>query len=74
MFWNAIGGALLILAGIVFFLKPEWVWELTEQWKSYRANEPSDFYCITTKIGGVVLILVGIVIEALIILLPFLPD
>ena len=25
------------------FLKPGLIWKLTEEWKSYRADEPSEF-------------------------------
>ena len=30
--------------GMFIFLKPGLVWKLTEEWKSYRADEPSEFY------------------------------
>ena len=33
------------------FLKPGLIWKLTEEWKSYRADEPSEFYLKATKIG-----------------------
>ncbi|MFR7831620.1 MAG: DUF6199 family natural product biosynthesis protein [Blautia wexlerae] len=31
------------------FLKPGLIWKLTEEWKSYRADEPSEFYLKATK-------------------------
>lgn len=40
--------------GIFLFLKPDVYWKLTEKWKSYRADGPSDFYILNTKFGGVV--------------------
>lgn len=43
------------------FLKPEWLWALTEQWKSYAADGPSDFYILNTKIGGVLFAVFGVV-------------
>ena len=35
--------------------------KLTEEWKSYRADEPSEFYLKTTKIGGILFALFGII-------------
>jgi len=49
------------------FLKPGLIWELTEEWKSYRADEPSEFYLKATKIGGALFALFGIIM----IMLPF---
>ena len=49
------------------FLKPGLIWKLTEEWKSYRADEPSEFYLKATKIGGVLFALFGIIM----IMLPF---
>ena len=51
----------------VYFLKPDLVWKLTEAWKSYRADEPSELYLKTTKIGGILFALLGVVM----IILPF---
>lgn len=47
----------LLLIGLVLLCKPDWVWELTEQWKSKDAGEPSSLYIISTRIGGGVCIL-----------------
>lgn len=33
----------------VCFLRPDFVWKLTGEWKSYRADEPSEFYLKVTK-------------------------
>ena len=43
------------------FLKPGLIWKLTEEWKSYRADEPSEFYLKTTKIGGILFAIFGII-------------
>lgn len=40
--WAVIAGV-LILALAFFFCRPEAFWRLTEQWKSYRADEPPAF-------------------------------
>ena len=46
--------------GIFLFLKPDVYWKLTEKWKSYRADGPSDFYILNTKFGGAMFVLLGI--------------
>lgn len=51
----------IIVGGILIFLKPEWLWALTEQWKSYAADGPSAFYILNTKIGGVLFAVFGVV-------------
>ncbi len=60
------GGIIFLALGIFFFLKPDLVWKLTEEWKSYRADEPSELYLISTKFGGILFALLG----AIMILLP----
>ena len=35
--WYPFGCIAFIVGGILIFLKPEWLWALTEQWKSYAA-------------------------------------
>lgn len=49
----------LIAGGIFFWLKPDLVWRITERWKSYRADEPSDFYRFSAKFGGICMIIAG---------------
>lgn len=66
--WWSIGGGIIIFAlGMFIFLKPGLIWKLTEEWKSYRADEPSEFYLKATKIGGALFALFGIIM----IMLPF---
>lgn len=67
MLWSVIGGAIIFLLGLFIFLKPDLVWKLTEEWKSYRADEPSELYLKVTKISGIFFALFGIVM----IVLPF---
>ena len=47
--WYPFGCIAFIVGGILIFLKPEWLWALTEQWKSYAADGPSDFYGNTAQ-------------------------
>ena len=66
MLWS-ISGGVIIFVQVCYFLKPDLVWKLTEAWKSYRADEPSELYLKTTKIGGILFALLGVVM----IILPF---
>lgn len=61
MGWVVFAGIVLIGIGAFLFLKPDLMWKLTELWKSYRADGPSDFYLKSTKFGGVLFMLCGIV-------------
>ena len=53
-------GLLLLALGLVMAFFPEIWFELTESWKSYSASEPSDFYRLSCRIGGVVFALAGV--------------
>jgi len=61
MLWSISGGVIILVLGVFIFLKPDLVWKLTEAWKSYRADEPSEFYLKATKIGGALFALFGII-------------
>ena len=67
MWWSIGGGIIIFALGMFIFLKPGLIWKLTEEWKSYRADEPSEFYLKATKIGGALFALFGIIM----IMLPF---
>ena len=67
MLWSIWGGMIILALGMFIFLKPGLVWKLTEEWKSYRADEPSDLYLKVTKIGGFFFALFG----AIMMILPF---
>lgn len=60
MVWNMIWGIVFIVIGVFAFLKPELIWKLTEQWKSSYADEPSELYRISTRLGGVIFAGIGI--------------
>lgn len=60
MWETTLIGILLIFFGVIIFLKPDWLWAITEKWKSYRADEPSDFYKVCTKFGGILYVLLGV--------------
>ena len=65
MGWTVLAGVVLVVLGVFLFVRPDLVWKLTEQWKSYRADEPSDLYVKSTKFGGVAFALLGVVISVL---------
>ena len=67
MLWAVSVGAIIFLLGLFIFLKPDLVWKLTEEWKSHRADEPSELYLKVTRISGIFFALFGIVM----IVLPF---
>ena len=65
MGWTVLAGVVFVALGVFLFVRPDLVWKLTEQWKSYRADEPSDLYVKSTKFGGIVFALLGVVISVL---------
>lgn len=67
--WSILTGICLMALGVWMFLKPDAVWSLTEKWKSYRADEPSDLYRTLTKLGGALFVLCGLMMVALPLLL-----
>ena len=67
MWWSIGGGIIIFALGMFIFLKLGLIWKLTEEWKSYRADEPSELYLKTTKIGGILFALLGVAM----IILPF---
>ena len=65
-----IAGLALIAIGVVMLVKPQLVFELTESWKhDSGAAEPSKLWLFSTRFGGVMCVLAGI----LCIIVPFLP-
>ena len=65
MLWCICGGIIFFALGIFIFLKPDLIWKITEQWKSYSADEPSDWYIKSTKFGGALFTVFGIIIAIL---------
>lgn len=64
-----IVGIAAVVVGVFAFLKPALIWKIMEQWKSYRAEEPSDSYILSVKVAGVWVVIVGIVMS----IISFLP-
>lgn len=55
-----IGGVLAVLIGIFMLWKPDIIFLITESWKHNGEAEPSDVFCISTRIGGGIMICVGV--------------
>ncbi len=64
-----LGGIAMAAVGLFLFLKPAVLWRITEEWKSNEADGPSQLYKINTKLGGVILVLLG----AIMVVFPFIP-
>lgn len=52
-------GAFFALLGLLMLRKPDCFWLISEKWKSDSADGPSDLYIFSTKIGGIILLVVG---------------
>ena len=59
MLWSVLTGIIMIALGVFTFLKPDLLWELTQKWKSYRADKPSALYLKSTKLKGALFVLPG---------------
>lgn len=70
MSWCIGGGIFFFALGMFLFWKPDLVWKLTEEWRAYCADEPSEFYLKVTQISGILLALFGIVVM----ILPFIVE
>lgn len=62
-------GILLTIVGIVMIVNPQFVYEITQSWKNSGNSEPSEMYICLTRLGGGVLIIVGIVCTGILIFL-----
>jgi len=55
-----LGSIFVLLMGVVMLFFPQFIYEVTESWKSYSAGEPSRLYIISIRFGGMCCLLVGI--------------
>ena len=55
---NFILFAVCVAAGILSLAKPELLWRM-EHWLSVKDGEPTQFYLVASRIGGVLLIITG---------------
>ena len=53
-------GIIFIIIGIVMLMSPKTIFQITESWKSISDDEPSALYNVSTRVGGVAFLIVGI--------------
>ena len=56
-------GLVLIAIGLFMVTKPESFYEITQSWKNDGYAEPSRQFIISTRFGGVMFILVGLICD-----------
>ncbi|MET3696620.1 hypothetical protein SAMN05877753_103135 [Bacillus oleivorans] len=54
-------GIILIINGVIMLINPSIIWFITESWKSNDFAEPSILYIWSTRFGGIISTLLGIV-------------
>ena len=52
----------LITAGIILAAAPNLVYNVTQSWKNSRNSEPSSIYKIMTRVQGIILVIIGVVL------------
>lgn len=52
---------LFIPLGLLMLFRPTFIWALTESWKSTDATEPSSLYLFSTRFGGTIFTVLGII-------------
>lgn len=55
-----VAGILLLILGIIMLWKPLLLFLITESWKHNGVEEPSSLFVFSTRLGGVVVAIVGI--------------
>lgn len=56
-----IGLLLLLLLGVLMFLKPELLWSL-EHLFSVKGGEPTDFYLTIMRLSGVLFVIIAVIV------------
>ena len=51
---------LLLVIGFLMLRFPQEIYDLTESWKSNTPGEPSKWYRISLRVGGIAFLLVGV--------------
>ncbi len=46
--------------GLLMVFKPQWIWTISESWKSTGADGPSTFYVRSLRLGGILCTMAGI--------------
>ena len=56
----ALLSIIFVVLGIIMILNPKLFFDITEGWKSNTSGTPSKLYLFSTRMGGVLCLLVGI--------------
>ncbi len=56
-----VAAIILAVLGVLMTFKPEWLWTISESWKSSDATGPTELYIKSIRIGGIVCTLAAIV-------------
>lgn len=56
-----IFGILIVIIGVILLASPKTVYTITEKWKTAEPSEPSKAYIIGTRLGGILMIIIGVV-------------
>ena len=54
------GSIVMLVIGTCMLLRPDVIYRLTESWKNNASDDPSRLYIISTRFGGVMFLLVGL--------------
>ena len=57
---DILGSLFLVIFGLIMILSPMKVWKIAYSWKTKNKAEPSDYYLIMIRIGGLVLLAGGL--------------
>jgi hypothetical protein len=55
-----IFGIIFIIVSLFLLFKPHLLWEITQSWKFEGEAEPSQLFILSTRIGGVIVLAVGL--------------
>ena len=64
-----VGGVFLFILGVLGFLRPLEVWNITERWKTKDGAEPTELYLFSIRFSGAVLAVLGLVCTILLFIL-----
>ena len=55
-----LAGIIFLVIGLLMVVSPSIFFQITESWKSDKANEPSELFKISTGVGGCFFIIIRI--------------
>lgn len=55
-----VQGGILAIIGLLCIFKPDFIWDVTESWKSISSDGPSGPYITMARITGVLMVIGGL--------------